>query len=100
MARQAVDQAEALEVDYVLATEPGVTHRGKVRLIAARAEVHGEEGNTVLVKVDINKGDLDPEKLRPGASVSAKVHCGRRSIGYVYLHDAWAFVQRQWFRWF
>ena len=56
-------------------------HQGTVSEIARSAEVHGEEGNTVLIKVAIDKKDL-PD-LRPGATVTAKVYCGRRSIGYV-----------------
>ena len=42
----------------------------------------------------------EPEQLqrflkdpRPGASVTAKVHCGRRSIGYVWLHDLFEWFQ-------
>ncbi len=31
--------------------------------------------------------------LRPGATVTAKVYCGRRSLGYVWFHDLLAFVQ-------
>ena len=51
------------------------------------AEVSGEEGNTVKIKVAINKEDLRPEHIRPGAGVTAKIACGRRAIGYVWLHD-------------
>jgi multidrug efflux pump subunit AcrA (membrane-fusion protein) len=35
--------------------------------------------------------------LRPGAGATAKVHCGRAAIGYVWFHDAVAWVQRMWF---
>jgi hypothetical protein len=31
--------------------------------------------------------------LRPGATVKAKVYCGKRSIGYAWLHDAINFVR-------
>ena len=41
----------------------------------------------MLVKVAIDKGDLD--YLRPGADVMAKIHCGRRSLGYVWFHDVY-----------
>jgi multidrug efflux pump subunit AcrA (membrane-fusion protein) len=83
--------SEPLEVSYILATEPGTTHYGTVREIHRSAEVRGDEGNTVLIKVAINKADL-PD-LRPGATVTAQVSCGRRSLGYVLLHDVIAFVQ-------
>ena len=56
-----------------------------------RGKVRGEEGNTVLIKVAVNKDELP--QLRPGASVVAKLHCGRESIGYVWFHDLIEFVQ-------
>ena len=62
--------------------------------VAHSAEVHGEEGSTVLIKVAINKDEL-PEPLLPGATVTAKVYCGRRAIGYVWFHDLIAFIQSQ-----
>ena len=63
------------------------------------AEVRGDEGNTVLIKVAIDKSDL-PD-LRPGATVTAQVDCGRRALGYVLLHDVIAFIQsRILFRYF
>ena len=79
-----------LKVTYRLATDPGVDHEGRVREVHRIAEVHGEEGNTVMVKVAINKADLD--YLRPGADVMAKIHCGRRSMGYVWFHDVINFI--------
>jgi hypothetical protein len=49
------------------------------------AEVLGDEGNTVLVRVAIDKRDLDHPSQ--GAGATGKVYCGRRSLGYVWLHD-------------
>jgi multidrug efflux pump subunit AcrA (membrane-fusion protein) len=84
-----------LPVTFILATEPGVEHRGKIKEVHYSAEVQGEKGNTVLAKVDI-EGSVDKAQLadlRPGAEVKAKVNCGRRSIGYILFHDLWAFVE-------
>jgi multidrug efflux pump subunit AcrA (membrane-fusion protein)/transcriptional regulator with GAF, ATPase, and Fis domain len=80
-----------LPVKYITATNPGVTHQGHVKEVHRSAEVRGEEGNTVLVRVAIDKNDV-PDR-RPGATVTAKVHCGRRSIGYAWFHDLVSFVQ-------
>jgi multidrug efflux pump subunit AcrA (membrane-fusion protein) len=82
---------ESLEVPYILATEPGTTRYGKVTEIQRSAEVHGEDGNTVLIKVAIDKNDIP--QLQPGAGVTAKVDCGRRPLGYVLLHDVFEFIQ-------
>jgi hypothetical protein len=88
---------ERLEVSYILATEPGTTRKGIVSEIHRSAEVRGDEGNTVLIKVALNKDEMerlrDEKKLRPGATVTAKVYCGRRSLGYVLLHDLISFIQ-------
>jgi multidrug efflux pump subunit AcrA (membrane-fusion protein) len=99
LVKQQHAQDKPLEVTYILATEPGTIRHGTVKEIHRSAEVRGEEGNTVLIKVAIDKSEL-PD-LRPGATVTAQVYCGRRSLGYVLLHDVIAFVQsRILFRYF
>lgn len=85
------EYGEDLRVQFILATDPGVTYEGRVKEIHRRAEVHGDIGNSVAVKVAFDRDQLP--HLRPGATVIAKVVCGSRSIGYVWLHDLWAFVQ-------
>jgi len=83
---------DRLPVAYIMATDPNVEFVGRVKEIHGRAEAHSEEGNTVLIKVAIDEDEL-PHPLRPGATATAKVYCGRRSIGYCWFHDAIAFVQ-------
>jgi multidrug efflux pump subunit AcrA (membrane-fusion protein) len=85
------EEPETMKVAYILATESGKTRYGTVTEVQRSAEVRGEEGNTVLIKVAINKDEL-PDK-RPGATVTAKVYCGRRPLGYVLLHDLIGFIQ-------
>ncbi|MFM7108402.1 MAG: efflux RND transporter periplasmic adaptor subunit [Planctomycetaceae bacterium] len=84
-----------LVVDYVLATDPGTRHRGVVREIHEQAEVHGEEGNTALVRVTIDPDRHEKEELGAGATVTGRIACGTRSLGYVWFHDVWAFIQTQ-----
>lgn len=86
-------QGPELPVDFVLATDPGKKLTGTVSDVEQSAEVRGEEGNTVLVRVEIDRGDLT--EPRYGAEVVARVHCGQRSLGYVWFHDVWAFVQKR-----
>ncbi len=80
-----------LDVTYILATNPDLDLKGRIKEIHLGAEVRGEEGNTVLIKVEIDKADL-PHAPRAGATVTAKVYCGRRPIGYVWFHDLLAFI--------
>jgi multidrug resistance efflux pump len=75
-----------LTVDYILATDPGTRHHGDVR---------GEAGNTVLVRVTIDPERHEKEELGAGATVTARIACGKRPLGYVWFHDVIAFVQSQ-----
>lgn len=98
-AYRAQGKDKPLGVDFQLATAPGSTFRGEVTEIHLSAEVQGEEGNTVLMKVKINKDELP--SLRPGMTATAKVDCGWKPIGYVWFHDVVAFFQtRVFFRYF
>jgi multidrug efflux pump subunit AcrA (membrane-fusion protein) len=81
----------SLGVIYRLATDPATDYQGTVRDVHMAAEIHGEDGNSVLVRVAIDDKAID--HLQPGAECRARVHCGRRSLGYVLLHDLIAFVQ-------
>ena len=86
-------------VPFILRTEPGKEYTWLVEEMHLASEVHGEEGTSVLIKVrrnpddDNDKNEIDKKKFRAGAEVSAKVYCGRRSIGYVWLHDPIEFIQ-------
>lgn len=92
-----------LDVDYILAIDPGSTRHGTISEISEIATPKQEEGNVVLTKVAIDTAALrkDLPGFRPGASVNANIHCGKRAIGYVWFHDALEYVQsRVIFPWF
>jgi multidrug efflux pump subunit AcrA (membrane-fusion protein) len=88
---------DGLPVEYVLATDPGQTHRGRLAEIERLAEVDPLEGSVVRLRVTLDPEDL-PEHPRPGAGASAKIDCGWRPLGYVWLHEIVAFGQRMLFR--
>jgi hypothetical protein len=92
---EAKEAGRNLVVDYILATDPGTRHRGTVREIHEQAEVRGEDGNTVLVRVTIDHEKHEKEELGAGASVTARIACGKRSLGYVWFHDVLSFIQTQ-----
>jgi hypothetical protein len=87
------------EVMFVLATHPDIELHGKLSKIHTIAEVHQEDGNIVKLKVEIDRNQLIDRGLKdslyPGAVVSAKVDCGKSSLGYAWFHDVIAFVQRR-----
>jgi hypothetical protein len=80
--RQAGDE---LLVTYLLASHPERRFTGRVVEMHRMAEVRGEQGNCVLIRVAIDRADL-PE-LRSETTVTARVHCGRRSVGFVWFHE-------------
>jgi hypothetical protein len=82
-----------LNVFFELATEPGVLHEGRVADVASRVELTDGDRPAVRVTVEIGRGEtLQP---RPGATILARIHCGRRTLGYVWFHDLIREV-RQW----
>ena len=94
-AAEADKAGKELEVDYIVATDPGTRHKGTVKEIHEQAEVRGEQGNTVLVRVTIDPTRHEKEELGAGASVTARINCGKRPLGYVWFHDVLAFIQSQ-----
>ena len=90
---------EPLRVTFFVSSLPSQLFEGHVSLIETTAEARGEEGNTVLLWVEFDEGELArlreimKDNPKVGAEVIAKVHCGKRPIGYVYLHDLADFIQ-------
>ncbi len=89
---------EPLRVTFILATHPGEEFKGRVTSIDRSADVRDENGNTVRICVAIDK-DVLPD-LRDGAKVTARVHCGRRSFGYVWFHELVETIQAKVLFWF
>jgi multidrug efflux pump subunit AcrA (membrane-fusion protein) len=83
--------SQALPVSFVLSSHPGQTFYGQVVEIEQAAEVRGDEGNTVLVRVAVRKDELPP--LHDQTTVTAKLNCGRASIGYAWFCDLIETVQ-------
>ena len=76
-----------LDVTFILATDPETTWHGTVRDVASDTRSYGESGPTVLVTVEIDRGDIPDNQLRPGATVFPHIHTGQRSIGFVWFHE-------------
>ena len=76
---------EPLDVTFALATGRAETYRGKLQKVAGRTEVVDGEQATTRVLVSVPETAI--EMLRPGATIYAKVDCGQRSLGFVWLHD-------------
>lgn len=77
-------QEGQLPVSYILLTDPAVAQRGEVTEVALATAVVGDREPAVRVTVGIDAEAL--ASPRPGAGVVARIHCGRRAIGYVWFH--------------
>ena len=82
-------QDPSLDVTYILATDPDQDLHAKLMLdsISMRADAHEEHGAIVKMHAIPEQADLRKLNPRPGAKVIAKVHCGRRASGFVFLHE-------------
>jgi multidrug efflux pump subunit AcrA (membrane-fusion protein) len=79
-----------LEVVYILMTDPGVYHYGKLDRVHGAAEAHEEHGNMVRLHV---KPDKEIPNPRPGATLTADVHCGKAPLLWNWLHEAWEYFE-------
>jgi multidrug efflux pump subunit AcrA (membrane-fusion protein) len=75
----------ALPVSFLLATDPAVTHEGEIERVALATDIAGDDSPGALTVVRLAKEP--PSDARAGISVTARIHCGRKPIGYVWLHD-------------
>ncbi len=91
---------EHLKVTFVMTVDSTKTFEGTIYEVHDRAENRGEEGTTVQLKATIDRPDTLPTSKRAGASVSAKVYCGKRALGYVLFNEAVAYLQKTVFFWF
>lgn len=75
---------------YVLKTDPGNERVGTIREIKESTEVRQDE-SIIKMRVDIDRENIG--NPHPGATVTAKVYCGRKPLGYVWFHEAWEWFQ-------
>jgi multidrug efflux pump subunit AcrA (membrane-fusion protein) len=85
-----------LPVRFRLSSDDREQHTGHISEVCQTANVESETGDapspTVLVNVALDKLELSDaarRELRPGVSARAQIACGRRPLGYVWLHDIW-----------
>ncbi len=80
-----------LGVRFLFRMAPRVTYSSKLGSVNLATDLDQAGELTTLAIVPLNQQEI-PD-LRPGSSVIAKIHCGRRSIGYVWLREFLEFLQ-------
>jgi HlyD family secretion protein len=89
LAGQQADGAQ-LPVTFLLTSDPALTRRGHLQSLALATDVaSGRSTAAAIATLD----DPLPEGVRADSQVTARIHCGRRSIAYVWLHDLIDFIR-------
>ena len=88
---KAQEDDEPVEVEFILAAEPGETHVGQVKAVGTSTEVNAANEHHLKILVDIDIESIDVRQSRSG--VSAKINCGNSSLGYAWFHPVEEFFQ-------
>jgi transcriptional regulator with GAF, ATPase, and Fis domain/multidrug efflux pump subunit AcrA (membrane-fusion protein) len=78
-----------LKVEFRLGTNPNLVLEGELIKVSQRA-VPSQAGNTeyrAWVQADARQFSQLQDELRTGAGVTAKIHCGTRSLGFVCFYQ-------------
>ena len=83
------NEGELLDVEFRIATNPNLLFNGKLLRLADRTDP-GQSGvpefRAIVTVDDEELEELRPD-LRPGAGLTAKIHCGQRSQGFVWFYQ-------------
>jgi biotin carboxyl carrier protein len=95
--RESLDKASdgELDIDLLLVSQPHRTFKGKLHRDGLGGETIVKDNKVVLpARARVADPDLTGqlEKLAVGVEVRAKIHCGRRSLGYVWFSETWEFI--------
>ncbi len=81
----------SLPVRFRFAGEESKISTGHVESISATAvldlDALNEAAPALPVRVAVDESSLPT--ARPGMTAKVRIYCGRRSLGYVWLHDVW-----------
>jgi hypothetical protein len=97
-------EGEALDVDFILRSDPTRTYRGKLykERISSEAIPNRDEKDEsepeIIAYVSIDDAGIDlnyrlsREALTSGTEVRAKVRCGKHALGYSLFYGVWEFL--------
>lgn len=73
------------------------TNQGDARLTSISMAAEVEDGRLICKAYAKIEGTR--HSLRPGEAVTARISCGKRSLGFVLFRDVVQFLRRMWFVW-
>ena len=71
-----------LRVTFSIASDPGVKRSAFVKQIGTTIETVSDGGATLRVDASVDAAEM--ANVRPGATVNARIHCGKTCVGYVW----------------
>ena len=74
-----------LKVSFLVASDPTVSHLGEVQQVAIANHISHSGESALRVSVEVGRESLI--NTPSGAEVLARIHCGRRSIAFVWFHQ-------------
>lgn len=90
-AQAAAKDSNGLPVRFLFRMSPKATYFAKLDTVNLATDLDQAGELSTFAKVTLNPKEI-PD-LRPGSSVIAKLDCGRRSLGYVWLRELLEFLQ-------
>ena len=90
-----------LVVKYQLASEPNLIRQGTLSQLSSTIEQPKEENGRPFALAEVEAKELNEitdasEVSLVGVSVTAEVHCGKKSLAEVALYDVWRFLKTKW----
>ncbi len=90
-AQAATKDAKQLSVRFLFRMSPKTTYSATLDDVHLATDLDQDGELSTLARVILNPKDI-PD-LRPGSSVIAKINCGSRSLGYVWMRELLEFLQ-------
>jgi len=78
-------------VRYLLRSAPQQDWTTQLSNVENAVQIQDSE---LVCRATAKLAQLPETDLRPGTSVLARIHCGRRSIGFVWFREVWEFWQQ------
>jgi hypothetical protein len=82
-------RSQPLKVEFRLGTNPNIVLDGKLVSVSNRAVPNPAGSTEYKALVDADRAQFEKlrDELRTGAGVTAKIHCGTRSLGFVCFYQ-------------
>ena len=87
---------DQLTVRYRLSGDLDHTFAGRLSEVKEVAVLDTTELGLELpaIQAEIALEEQKPDAARPGMTADVRIQCGKRSVGYVWLHDVWETIYR------